>query len=111
MRMNIEGVIGEVTSLPGCGQIAVSHGVYAPPALRGNGFGHKAHNARLLELKRLGYDAVICTMDLSNCAQLRILEAHGWHIAGIPFKSSKTGHSIQMWMRADLQKYIGIKQK
>ena len=39
MRYSINNVHGEIDSLPGCTQVAVSHSVFIPKEFRGNGEG------------------------------------------------------------------------
>ena len=87
MRLNIRGVIGEVDSFPSSTQIAISHGVYVPYNQRGKGIGNLAHTERLRALREdFGYDVVVCTVDLSNVAQISILKNNGWTQA-FQFKS------------------------
>lgn len=98
MRFNINGVIGEITSLPGCSQIAVSHSVFVPVKSRGTGLGKAAHSKRLKVIKDLGYDVAICTVDLSNIAQVKILQANGWKCAFM-FNSSKTSNDVGIFVK------------
>ena len=49
-------VFGEIDSLPGCSQIAVSHAVFCAPEARNSSFGKQAHKERLQLLKKLGYE-------------------------------------------------------
>lgn len=97
MRFNIDGVIGEVDSLPGCSQVAVSHAVYVPMELRGKGLGKQANDSRLQFLKEhLGYDYTLCTVDMANEAQIKILIGNGWRFLD-NFRSSKTGHLVGIY--------------
>lgn len=78
MRYQIDGVYGEIDSLPGCTQVAVSHAVFLPPKERGKGKGTAAHGKRLKMLKEdLGYDYTLCTVDSQNQHQREIMQTHG----------------------------------
>lgn len=98
MRFNYDGVIGEITNLPGCDQIAVSHNVWLRPELRAAGRGKIAHARRLEEMQFLGYDYTLCTVDMKNEAQRHILETNGWKKFD-EFKSGKTGNTVGIFGR------------
>jgi hypothetical protein len=98
VRYTIDGVVGELTTLPGCSQIAVSHSVFLPPDKRGQGLGKTANKARKeLAFDELGYDVMMCTVNASNIAQTKILLDNGWYCVD-SFLSSKTSHVVQIWM-------------
>lgn len=87
---------GEVTPMPGCPDLAVSHAVYH---MEGNsGFGKRANRQRCLQLARLGYSAVICTVEAGNGKQLTILREEGWHESP-PFRNRRTGHDVIVFMK------------
>lgn len=87
----------EVDSLPGCSQIAVMHSAFIPLEDRKKGKGSLRHRERLAILRSLGYDAALCTVDLNNKPQLKILKKCGWvHLS--TFKSQKTGHKVGMFV-------------
>jgi ribosomal protein S18 acetylase RimI-like enzyme len=87
----------EIDSLPGCSQIAVSHSAFVKPEARGQGVGKDFHHERLrLMEKNLGYDYAICTVDMSNTPQIKILAAENWLFLG-SFRSSKTGHFVGIY--------------
>lgn len=52
MRLNIGGVVGEITTLPGCSTVCVSHGVYIPKDKRGQGMGTEANMMRQDQLQK-----------------------------------------------------------
>jgi hypothetical protein len=80
MRMNIGGVFTELTSLPGSSQVVVSHGVYLPEELRGQGIGTAANIERQrIAFDELGYDMMICTVSEENEAQIKVLAKAGWY--------------------------------
>lgn len=97
MRQNINGVIGEIDSLPGCTQIAVSHSVFLPVHHRGDGLGTEANKMRQrIAFEELGYDMMMCTIDSENKVQQRILTKNRW-MCLTSFKSRKTGHIVEVW--------------
>lgn len=94
-----ECAYGEVDSLPGCSQIAVSHGVFVPKALRHQGRGKVANEKRLVTFKQeLGYDYVLCSVSEHNVAEIHILEQNGWSKLD-EFLSSKTDHKVYLYGR------------
>ena len=97
--MCLDGVYGEIDTLPGCTQVAISHGVFVPIPKRGQGAGKAAQASRLSVLKEgLGYDYAVCTVNLANAAQLKILTDAGWeHLTS--FSSSKTGNNVAIFGR------------
>lgn len=105
MRMNILGCYGEVSSLPGCSQVAVSHAVFLPKDKRGKGTGKKAQEKRLEAIfEDLGYDLAMCTVESDNLAQRKILSDLGWSQVEA-FESRRTGHLVTVYMisREDFQ--------
>ena len=98
MRITFEGVHGEIDSLPGCSQIAVSHAVFLPEAQRNKGLGRAAHEQRLLWMTLQGYDVALCTIDSKNLTQRNILLTSGWRNVW-SFVSQKTGHQVLVYMR------------
>lgn len=97
MRMSIDGVIGELTTLPGCSQICVSHGVFLPPSERGRGKGKTANKRRQnIVFNDLGYDVLMCTVDEANKPQINILQNNGWK-KSFSFVSRKTGNSVAVY--------------
>lgn len=97
-----EGLVlasAEVTSLPGCSQVAVIHNSFVLPQARGLGVGKAAHAERLEQLQGIHlYDAAVCTVDEDNFPQISILESAGWSRT-ITFTSRKTGHNVSLWVK------------
>jgi RimJ/RimL family protein N-acetyltransferase len=90
---------GEVDNLPGSSQVAVFHSAFVKPELQNKGYGSLAHEDRLLTAKHeLGYDYALCTVDVSNAKQIKILVGFGWKELDT-FKSSKTGHTVALYGR------------
>jgi len=99
MRVQHNRVIAEIDTLPGSSQVAVVHGVFTPPGLRGYGMGKRAQQERLEALANdFMYDAAICTVDMKNSRNIHILEKNGWKFAGC-FKSRKTEHDVGIYIR------------
>lgn len=98
MRVAHNHAVAEIDSMPGCGQVAIVHGSFVPNPLRGLGHGKAAHKARLQMMADLGYDVAICTVDLSNLAQVAIMRDNNWTPV-FNFWSSKTGNRVGVYMR------------
>lgn len=96
MRVATGLAYGELTSLPGSSQIVVSHDVFIPPAMRGNGAGTLAHAARCQVMRDLGYDYALCTINGANTPQARILDKAGWRVLDA-FQSTKTEHQVVIY--------------
>lgn len=99
MRTKECGVFGELTTMPGCSQVGISHAVFVPEAERGKGKATEANKRRLVHMKYdYGYDYALCTVDLSNHAQLVVLAKNKWRQLD-SFTSSKTGHLVGLFGR------------
>lgn len=96
MRITIDDVHGELTTLPGCTQVVVSHGVFIPKHLKGMGKGKSANKQRKQVAFELGYDYMLCTVDQANKAQVHILESNGWKLLD-SFTSSKTENTVLLY--------------
>lgn len=88
---------GEVTPLPGCPDVAVSHAVYSHTG-PGGGRGKLANAMRSHQIYDLGYSAIVCTAEATNLAQLAILEAEKWQRVA-RFKSRRTGHALYLYIK------------
>jgi hypothetical protein len=85
---------GEVTPLPGCPDMAVSHAVYR---MTGTGmFGKAANLERLQQLRDLGYSAVMCTVENNNVRQMSIMLGCGWQACGV-FLNKRTQHHVALF--------------
>ncbi len=96
VRTCINGVVGEISDMPGCPQVAVSHYVFLKDGEKGKGNGQKAHHERLKIMKDLGYDHAIATVVDSNAVEKHILEKQGWRRIDF-FTSSKTGNLVEIY--------------
>ena len=88
----------ELTPLPGCGQVVVSHAAFIYEERRGKGAGKRAHARRLSVMAKLGYDFAICTVVKGNEAQEKILIGAGWRELAL-FDSSYTGNTVVVYGR------------
>ena len=96
LRTVLNGVVGEISDLPGCPQIAVSHYVFLREGQKGKGQGQRAHRDRLQLMKEAGYDYALCTVIGQNAVERHILEKHGWKPLD-SFSSTKTQNSVELW--------------
>lgn len=88
----------EISDLPGCDQIGVSHSAFILPEYRHKGWGSVNHLARLYRMSDMHYDAALCTTKSDNIPQIRILAKNGWKRL-YTFHSRKTGSSVILWLR------------
>lgn len=89
--------VGEVTSLPGCADIAVSHALYCKHG-KGRGNAASAGVERMMQLRDLGYMAVICTVVEGNVAQEKTLSKLGYAKL-MKYGSDRTGNTVWLWGR------------
>ncbi len=91
-------VIGfyELNQMPGCNQVVVSNHAWIAPAYRSGGHGQHAHEQRLEEARRLGYDYIQCTVKATNVHQIAILAKNGWKQLDI-FSNRETGNQVEIW--------------
>lgn len=88
----------ELTSLPGCNQIVVSHHAFINEEHRGKGNGKAAHYERLRHIDDLNYDYALCTINKANEAQSKILAKARWKMLD-EFVNKETGNTVQIWGR------------
>lgn len=88
----------ELTTLPGCSQVVVSHDMYLSTKHRGKGLAKEFAEHRYHCARYQNYDAMICTVDTANIPQIKTLEATGWQFAN-RFVSSKTGHTVAIYTK------------
>lgn len=97
-RLKFLGVTGNLTPLPGCPAIVVSHDVFVPEHMRHNGVGTQACRARIEQCNFLGWDVIMCTAREDNSAEIAILKKNDWKKVH-SFKSSRNGAWIGVWLR------------
>lgn len=90
--------VGEVTSLPGCADIAVSHAMQCLIG-KGRGNAHAALRMREAQLRELGYCAMVCTVVEDNVAQQKVLSMGGYKVT-LEFFNKRTGNMVRMWSKA-----------
>lgn len=88
----------QITALPGCPQVAVSHSVFVLPQFRRQGKGDENHKKRLQRMKDLHYDYVLCTVNHTNESEGRNLRDNGW-VKISCFTSSNTEHVVDIYGR------------
>ena len=86
----------QLTDLPGCSQVCVSHGAFVRE--RGKGHGSIDHKQHLKLAKQLGYNYILCTVEVSNDVQRLILRKNRWRFI-TEFYSNKTQHYVELWGR------------
>jgi uncharacterized protein with NAD-binding domain and iron-sulfur cluster len=90
--------VGEITSLPGCPDVGVSHAMYCRSG-KGRGNAFSALMMREDQCRDLGYRVMICTVVEGNIAQERTLKKAGYTVT-LSFNSPRTGHTVRMWARS-----------
>lgn len=98
MRYGNENGSYSIVELPGCAQIAVSVHSFVYPQRRGKGNGKLEHARRLKVIKRLGYDVVLCTVNLGNSREVKILNGAGWTML-TSFKSSSSQNEVGIFSK------------
>lgn len=96
MRFSHGPIHGEISTMPGCSQVAISHGVFSRQ--RGSGLATEANGVRIEAMHDMGYDYALCTVDHANEVQIAILERNKWTWLS-SFDSSKTGHHVRLYGR------------
>jgi RimJ/RimL family protein N-acetyltransferase len=89
----------QLSELPGCSQVVVSHGAWVLPHLRNKGIGSSEHEARLAKMQEMNFDVGLCTVDAANVPQIAILKKYHWQCV-FEFPSSKTGNTVQIWVNS-----------
>lgn len=72
-----------ITAFPEVSTIGIIHQVYIPNGERGKGVGRKQHVERLEWMKNHGFKLALCTVNMTNEAQLKIVSKNGWHLVKI----------------------------
>ena len=96
MRFTAFDVCGEITTMPGCTQVGISHAVFSKNPGKGNGA--LANEARQKFMSDMGYNYALCTVDAANNRQISIMDKMGWRLLDT-FWSSKTGHNVRLYGR------------
>ena len=98
MRYGTEHGFFELNNFPGCNQLVISNHAFIMPEFRGTGKGTAAHQQRLDQIKKMGYDAAICTVREDNEVQKHILETFKW-VKVFRFLNKETNNGVEVWMR------------
>ena len=78
MRYATDKSARELSPLPGCAQIVVSHNAFMFMDHRGKGLATNENKLGLAEMRRLGYDYAIATVQGKNTPQNKVLRNNGW---------------------------------
>lgn len=88
--------VHSVSAMPGCQDVAVSHGLWRT---RGpSGRGKEAIIARLALMERLGFSAFICTVNTANEKEKECLRYAECKCV-FSFYDSRTGNAVEVWMK------------
>jgi GNAT superfamily N-acetyltransferase len=88
----------QLDPMPGCGTIAISHGIFVRPNLRGRGLGKAQHVERLQKARDMNYECLLATVNATNAPQIHIMEQQGWKRLE-SFHSVKCESYIGIWMK------------
>ena len=88
----------ELNPFPGCNQLIVSNHAVIYQDQRGKGYGQHQHIKRLEQIKLLGFDYVICTVNTNNAGEKHILKKFGWKMLD-DFHNKETGNLVEIWGR------------
>lgn len=73
-----EAATFEMTQLPGCCGVCVSHGAWVNTQFRGKGLGTALNQLRKNIARANGYGLLICTDLRNNLNQRKVLKVNGW---------------------------------
>ena len=83
----------QLVQLPGCCGIVVSTDATIQPDFRRKGWGYIFNQVRQEQAKLMGYGQLLCTVQATNEAEIKILKKNNWHeISGIV--NPKTNNKI-----------------
>lgn len=97
----------ELTPMPGCSAVGVSHGLFIDPEWRRKGIGSDAMLERFTKAKELGFQCLICTTKVESVAQYKILTKTGWKLVR-QFTNPKTGNEVRFWLKHLTDPYLDI---
>lgn len=98
MRFADENGYYELNPFPGCNQLVVSNHAFIWKDKRGQGLGKKQHEARLAKARELGYNAIICTVRVTNTVEKAILTKYGWTKVH-EFLNTESDVTIEIWLK------------
>lgn len=84
-----------ITSMPGCAPLLISHNAWVNPEKRGFGIGQQQHDRRIEEARKRGAKCMMCTIRSDNKAQRHILPKHGWKMI---HQFPRDDYFIQIWV-------------
>lgn len=87
-----------IKELPGCPGVAVFCEAWVAPRCAKKGLGTLLHEFRLTVAKRAGFSLALCTVDMSNAPQMRILHKFRWE-RGRLFQNALSGHWVGVFTK------------
>ena len=90
---NVQSASWTFSPFPGCCGILVSTSAYVVPSFQGKGLGSLLNNLRKDLTKEFGYSCLVCTDNIDNIPQRKILRKNGFNDLKI-FKNSRTGNTL-----------------
>lgn len=98
MRFATEYSARELTPLPGCSQVVVSHGAFMLQEHRNKGYATSEHLIAMRQMRILNYDYALCTVREDNSPQHKILDKAGWRLFD-RFTSQYSGGLVRIYGR------------
>lgn len=87
-----------ITTVPGCSTLCISHGVQVFPQFRGKGHGKRNMALRLARMKAMGYSHVLCTVRKDNEIEVGMLLNNNWKFL-YSFDNPKTSNRVMLWIK------------
>jgi hypothetical protein len=98
-----------LTEMPHCCGLIVSHGVYVGYSFENKGIGKAIHECRLQIMRDLGYSCAICTDENGNTPQEKILKRFKWKTVHT-FLNDNSDNEVNISV-LDLTKEAVVKKK
>ena len=87
----------QLTPLPGCCGILVSHDTFVMPSHQGQGIGTAMMKAKICIAQDLGFSRLLATVRSDNGTELHLLRKAGW-VRTDEFVNKRTNHPIECWV-------------
>lgn len=94
------GVIGsyELSPMPGCSVVGISHGLTIEPSHRGKGYGRSAMEDRIRQAVASGFQVLVCTVREGNEPEERILQKFQFKVVS-HFDNPRSGNRVRLWIK------------
>jgi RimJ/RimL family protein N-acetyltransferase len=95
-----KGEVGhfELTAMPGCPKVAISHGLNIAVSCRGLGYGRAAMEDRIRQARELGFQLLMCTVVVGNSAQEKIMARYQFRPVST-FDNATTGNKVVLYYK------------